>query len=234
MLRPDSGVLGAELTETETTVRVFLASGGLVVLGLALLWFTIRWWRGTRPEPPALAPLEVMSDRRWKSAQRSEQARLLDTFRPEGARASGGAVPVPLDLTVLAASSPPSFDDLRDPVDVPEVSPIDPEAAEVAAAEAAAENLVAADVAAEVEVAADEVAEGAAADLVAADEGAEVAAADLVAAGAGESDGVTVVPSPDATTIAMTRPDETVAMTRPDETVAMTRPDEHVPSGRHD
>ena len=213
MLRPDSGVLGAELTETETTVRVFLASGGLVVLGLALLWFTIRWWRGTRPEPPALAPLEVMSDRRWKSAQRSEQARLLDTFRPEGARASGGAVPVPLDLTVLAASSPPSFDDLREPVDEPALSPIDPEAAEVAVAEAAAENLVAED-----EVAADEVA----ADEVAADE---------VAEASGE---LTAVPSPDATTIAMTRPDETVAMTRPDETVAMTRPDEHVPSGRHD
>lgn len=223
MLRPGTGVLGAELTETETTVRVFLASGGLVVLGLALLLFTIRWWRGTRPEPPALAPLEVMGDRRWKSAQRSEQARLLDTFRPKGARTSGGAVPEPLDLTVLAASSPPSFDDLRDPVDVPEVSLIDPEAAEVAAAAAAAEGVPADVVMAEESPAEESPAE----DVAAEERPAEESPAE-------EPDGITAEPSPDATTIAMTRPDETVAMTRPDETVAMTRPDEHVPSGRHD
>ncbi|MEZ5248021.1 MAG: hypothetical protein R2713_02045 [Ilumatobacteraceae bacterium] len=199
------GVLGAELTETETTVRVFLASGGLVVLGLALLLFTIRWWRGTRPEPPALAPLEVMGERRWKSAQRSERARLLDTFRPEGARATGGAVPEPVDLTVLASRTPPSFDDLRDPVDAAEVPPIDPEAAELAAAEETdAEETAAEETAAE-ETPAEET-----------------------------PDATTAMPSPDATTIAMTRPDETVAMTRPDETVAMTRPDETVPSGRHD
>ena len=56
MLRPGTGALGAELTESEAALRVFLAAGGLLLAGLVLSWVTIRWWRGTQPEPPALAP----------------------------------------------------------------------------------------------------------------------------------------------------------------------------------
>ncbi len=80
--------IGAELTESQAAVRVFLSAGALVLLGLLLLLLTISWWRGTRPEPPALGPLEVMGDRRWATAAESERRRLLEEFRPVGAEPS--------------------------------------------------------------------------------------------------------------------------------------------------
>jgi hypothetical protein len=127
------GVLGAELTESQTALRVFLAAGGLVLLGLVLLLLTIWWWRGTKPEPPALGPLEVMSDRKWATAADGERRRLLEEHRPEGATAAAAArVPEPVDLSALARDVPSSFDDLRDPVEVAVAAPADPEAAELA------------------------------------------------------------------------------------------------------
>lgn len=39
---------------------------GLVVVGVALLAVTAWFWRATRPEPAALAPLEEMGRRRYR------------------------------------------------------------------------------------------------------------------------------------------------------------------------
>ena len=80
-----AAALGDELTESEATLRVFLTAGGLAILGCALLLFTIWWWRGTKPEPPALGPLEVMSDRRWHAASDNERRRLVEQHRPAAA-----------------------------------------------------------------------------------------------------------------------------------------------------
>lgn len=132
MLRPGTGALGAELTESEAALRVFLAAGGLLLAGLVLSWVTIRWWRGTKPEPPALAPLEVMGDRKWRQAADGERRRLIEDHRPDGAVPSNLFIPPePVDLGELARGVPPSFDDLREPA-------ADPEAEEIAAEEAAA------------------------------------------------------------------------------------------------
>ncbi len=127
---PATGLFSAELTESEAALRVFLAAAGLVLAGFLLLLLTIRWWRSTRPEPPALGPLEVMGDRKWSASAESERRRLIEEFRPVGAEPSNRFVePEPIDLSVLARDAPATFDDLREPMD-------DPEALEVATAAA--------------------------------------------------------------------------------------------------
>lgn len=127
---PATGFFSAELTESEAALRVFLAAAGLVLAGLLLLLLTVKWWRSTRPEPPALGPLEVMGDRRWSASADSERRRLIEEFRPVGAEPSNRFVePEPVDLSVLARDAPATFDDLREPLD-------DPEALEVATAAA--------------------------------------------------------------------------------------------------
>lgn len=134
--------VAAELTEEEAAVRVFLAAGGLVLLGVGLACMTVWWWRSTRPEPPALGPLEVMSDRRWRTAGDSERRRMVDETRPEGADGRDLVVaPEPIDLSELVRGVP-SFDDLRDVSlesdrsVVPEVAVADPEALELASSTA--------------------------------------------------------------------------------------------------
>jgi hypothetical protein len=131
-----AGSLGAELSESEAAWRVFIAAGGLVLLGVVLLVATVWWWRSTRPEPPALGPLEVMGARRWTSASPAERTRLLDGNRPAGA-SSAPVEPETVDLSLIARRDPAAFDDLRDPVDPPVAPELDPEAAEVAARSAA-------------------------------------------------------------------------------------------------
>ena len=111
-----AAALGDELTESEASLRIFLTAGGLAILGLMLLLFTIWWWRGTRPEPPALGPLEVMGDRRWSTATDAERRRMIDLHRPADSFALEGVVaPIPIDLSVLARDLPRDFDDLREP-----------------------------------------------------------------------------------------------------------------------
>ena len=70
-----------ELTDSEATRRVFLTVGGLLLLGLAMLIATVWWWRSTRPEHPALGPLEVMSERRWVKADGDSRRSLIDARR---------------------------------------------------------------------------------------------------------------------------------------------------------
>lgn len=131
-------MVGAELSESETALRVFLAAGGLILLGILFLVLTIWWWRSTKPESPALGPLEVMSERKWFTAAESERRRLIEQHRPEGAAAAFVA-PEPVDLSVLARTAPSSFDDLRDPYEAPAAEVLDPEAAELVSAASTAD-----------------------------------------------------------------------------------------------
>lgn len=108
-------LLAGELSDSQAAVRVYLAAGGLVLLGLLLLLVTVRWWRGTRPEPPSLAPLEVMGERRWAAAPDPDRQRLLEAYRPSSGDHSTPIIePEPLDLGALARDAPQTFDDLRD------------------------------------------------------------------------------------------------------------------------
>lgn len=143
-----AGVLAGSLTESEASRRVYLAAGGLALLGLLLLVGTVWWWRTTRNEHPALAPLEVMGARRWRRAGDPERQRLVDGVRPEGAEVGAPVVePEPVDLAALAVGDHAGFDDLRE---LDELLGLDVDqllarraAAEAAAAEAAAEAVAA-------------------------------------------------------------------------------------------
>lgn len=64
---------------------LYLASGGLLLLGLVLGIGTWLWWRSSKVEHPALGPLEVMSQRSWLTDDFVAQRRRLDEARPEGA-----------------------------------------------------------------------------------------------------------------------------------------------------
>lgn len=110
-----TAVVAGSLTESEATRRVFLAAGGLALLGLVLLVGTIWWWRSTRSEHPSLAPLEVMGARRWRKAPDGERQRLVDGVRPEGAQTGPTIVaPEPVDLAALAIGDHAGFDDLKE------------------------------------------------------------------------------------------------------------------------
>ena len=62
----------------------------LVASGLALLGLTLRFWSSARPEPVALAPLEIMSDRRYQKATESERSAMVDSVRDLVAAAPHG------------------------------------------------------------------------------------------------------------------------------------------------
>jgi hypothetical protein len=112
------------VSDTESTRAILLVVAGLVVMGLLLTAITVWFWRSTRPDHPALAPLEVMGDRRFVAKSAFEQRQALDSVRPEGAEVQR-AVPVDdaladrggaaLDLQRLVVETPTSFDDLIEP-----------------------------------------------------------------------------------------------------------------------
>lgn len=73
----------AVLMSSDTGVN--LIGGGLVVLGLVLLTVTLVFWRSAVEDPSVLAPLEVMSDRRFARADDHARVAMLDDHRPAGA-----------------------------------------------------------------------------------------------------------------------------------------------------
>lgn len=54
----------------------------LIVGGVALLVLTIWFWRTSRPEPTALAPLEIMSERAYRKSKGVDRQFLLQQVRP--------------------------------------------------------------------------------------------------------------------------------------------------------
>jgi hypothetical protein len=85
---------------------------------------TAWWWHATRPDDPALGPLEVMSRKRWLAADDAERRRMLAAARPgdeaprgaEPARAgvavAAGATSAVVDLREAASAPLPAIDDL--------------------------------------------------------------------------------------------------------------------------
>ena len=109
-------IVAADLSDHGADRRIYLVVAGLAVLGIGMTAATVWWWRTTRPEAPALGPLEVMSDKQWRTASDAEQQRLLAEHRPVGAPAPVDQIDrgEPIDLDEHAAHEPTSFDDLRD------------------------------------------------------------------------------------------------------------------------
>jgi hypothetical protein len=97
---------------------IYLAAGGLVLLGVGLTWLTVRWWRSTEELHPALAPLEVMGTKGWHKSGSTQRALMLDAARPEGAERT---VTVPNEEPLAHGDGRPldeladEFEDLREP-----------------------------------------------------------------------------------------------------------------------
>ncbi len=116
--------IAADLSDGAADRRVYLAAGGLVLLGLVMTIATAWWWHATRPDDPALGPLEVMSRRRWLTADDAERRRMLAAARPgdevprgaEPARAgvavAAGVSSAVVDLREAASAPLPAIDDL--------------------------------------------------------------------------------------------------------------------------
>ena len=111
-----AGVLGAERFEDPENARtILLMSGGLVLLAVLILVGTVWWWRTSKVEHPSLAPLEVMSSRRWWKGDYTARRRRLDAARPATEPGDAAAVVLEaVDLDAVRRGSPPQFDDLAD------------------------------------------------------------------------------------------------------------------------
>jgi hypothetical protein len=121
---------GTQITDPENERTIYIAAGGLLLLGLALAIGTVWWWRNSKVEHPALGPLEVMGTRAWWKGDWTARRRRLDEVRPAGATAEEGDEEV--DLAAVATAEAVPFDDL-----------VDPATAEAAAASMSIEELVA-------------------------------------------------------------------------------------------
>lgn len=107
----------SNFTDPEHERLIWLAAGGLVLLGVLLTIGTVIWWRGTKGEHAALAPLEVMGDRSFTELTHVQQSRRLDAVR---LHLDGDVEPAPaaaddaVDLDEALRAFQPGFDDLRD------------------------------------------------------------------------------------------------------------------------
>jgi hypothetical protein len=112
--RTGTRVMAEDFTDPHNARLVWIASGGLALVGTALLIGTVWWWKNSRVEHPALAPLEMMGVRRFAKAADGEQRRMLDEVRPDGAKPLRTHRPDPVDLRSAAESPDDGFDDLRE------------------------------------------------------------------------------------------------------------------------
>ncbi len=58
-----------------------LVGGGLILLGIALLFTTVSLVRGAAQDPEVLAPLEVMADRKFARADPEQRVHILNQYR---------------------------------------------------------------------------------------------------------------------------------------------------------
>ena len=102
-------------------MRVNAISLGMVALGVSLFVVTLRYWRSAGEDPEVLAPLEVMSDRRFARADEAARVEILNSVRPEGeVPVEHIAAPAILDHEPAQQERPfrDSFDHSDDAVDV--------------------------------------------------------------------------------------------------------------------
>jgi hypothetical protein len=106
----------ASINDSRATQLVNRVIFILVVLAVAVALLTIWYWRSTRPVPPALDGLDLMSTRRWLKGRSDKRSRMLTEYHtrrgpvpdetiartaPAGVRV-GAAVAAPEAVPVLA------------------------------------------------------------------------------------------------------------------------------------
>jgi Trk-type K+ transport system membrane component len=67
---------------------VTIISALLILGGLGLFGLTVWFWRTSRPEPPALARLEVMSERAYRKSKGVDRQFLLKIAHDEARRSN--------------------------------------------------------------------------------------------------------------------------------------------------
>lgn len=77
-----AGIDTRSVGDTGSSVVVLVVALALVAAGVALTGITVWFWRSTRPDPEALAPLVVMSSKRWRLGNPIERRHALDVARP--------------------------------------------------------------------------------------------------------------------------------------------------------
>ena len=82
------GVDTETVTDRGSSNIVLAVTLFLLLAGIGLSVITWWFWRNTHPDPEALAPLDVMSGRRFRDHGPIEQRRLLDAARPAPIAAS--------------------------------------------------------------------------------------------------------------------------------------------------
>lgn len=108
-------------------IELRIALIGLVCLtaGVALSVYTMRLWREARPESPALAPLEVMSDDEFINGDDQTRRELMQMARTI-AEASAAPVSTPRDERVPRRPSPRRMESQPERVEDVRRAPIDP------------------------------------------------------------------------------------------------------------
>ena len=121
--------------DPSATHKVYLLIAALVLLAGALVWFTIWYWRHTRPETEVLSRLEVMSGRRWWRADYMDRQTTLDDVRqfaggdgPVVERDDSGQFLVGVSLAELAAAAGPPGEEPSGVTDLPDHEPFLPPA----------------------------------------------------------------------------------------------------------
>lgn len=76
---------GRRITDADNTRTVYLVVAALVLLAIGLAVYTWWFWRSTRRDHEALAPLEVMTDRKFVDSDAVTRQVILDGSRPVGA-----------------------------------------------------------------------------------------------------------------------------------------------------
>jgi hypothetical protein len=111
------GLAAANFTDPHNQRIIYLAVGGLLLLALIVAIGTIMWWRGTKAEHPALAPLEVMSTRKFERSDYTDRKRVLDEVRPPGhvGDPHDDAVSEVVDLQAASEAPLPDPAELADP-----------------------------------------------------------------------------------------------------------------------
>ncbi|MEO7398616.1 MAG: hypothetical protein ABIW84_08640 [Ilumatobacteraceae bacterium] len=122
-----SSQLADTVNDADSTRKVYMLAGALVLLGILLITVTVWFWRSTHHDPELLAPLEAMDSRGFRKADGGAQQHLLDEARPDSAQPmrwgvvrgepdSGHEV----DLRAInKAPARSDYDDLRESNDVP-------------------------------------------------------------------------------------------------------------------
>jgi hypothetical protein len=102
-----SGAVRTLIASTGTTLAVLVTL--LVVIGSAMIGVAIWLVRSTRTDPGALAPLEVMGERRFRKDDVDGRLAHLDTVRPLGAPSATAIVEPPegTDPTPPETAAPP-------------------------------------------------------------------------------------------------------------------------------